>query len=109
MSGPDRPYFEVVGNGQLPSGVLTGATWTAGAVVGSVNTYYTTFLVPGVSPNSVVVATPSSSSVNLTDAVNCPIVTVYCTGNNGGTVHVYVGGNPATPAQFRISWFVSQF
>jgi hypothetical protein len=109
MSSPDRAYFEIVGNGQLPSGILANASWSAGAVVGSVNTYFTTFLVPGVSPTSVVQATPSSSSANLTDAVNCPIVTVYSTGKDGGTVFVYIGGNPATTAQFRISWYVSQF
>jgi hypothetical protein len=91
----------------LPSGIAKGLVWTAG---GS-GTYYATIPVPGIglTASSVCLATAATpKDLNITDALNCWVVTATCTGLAGGAILVSVAANPSSPTNFWISWSIAK-
>ena len=103
---PGNYYFQL-DNGTtnaLPAGIASDLTWAAGPS----GTYYATIPVPGATPSTIFTVTASTAQSNITDALNCWIVTSYGTALAGGGLLVYVAALPAAPASFKISWAVLQ-
>ena len=103
---PGNYYFQLDGGttNALPSGISSDLSWAAGPS----GTYYTTISVPGATPSTIFTVTASTAQGNITDALNCWIVTAYGSALAGGGLLVYVAANPSTPATFKISWAVLQ-
>jgi len=92
--------YAPVESASYPSGIANGLTW---ATYGS-GTYASYITVEGVNANSVVQATLSVPQSNITDAVNCWLVSSFAT--NGSTIVFIVANNPSTASNFPISWQV---
>jgi hypothetical protein len=104
-STPGNYYFQLdAGSGGLSTGIASNLTWAPGPS----GTYFATIPVPGATPNTVFSVIASSTQSNITDALNCWIVTSYGTALAGGGLLVYVAANPASTATFKISWAVLQ-
>ena len=89
--------------GGFPTGVANGLTWSAGLN----GTYTANIAVAGVTSNTAVQATIAvnpATSANLLDALNCWLVTTYC---SNGYVVFAVAGNPSQPSAFPIVWAVT--
>jgi hypothetical protein len=105
---PGNYYFQLDNGttGALPAGIASNLTWAAGPA-GS-GTYFATIPVPGATPSTIFTVTASTAQSNITDALNCWIVTSYGSALAGGGLLVYVAANPASTANFKISWAVLQ-
>ena len=103
---PGNYYFQLDSGsgGGLVSGIASDLTWAAGPA-GS-GTYYATIPVPGATPSTVFSVIAATTQSNITDALNCWIVTSYGSALAGGGLIVYVAALPAAPASFKISWAV---
>lgn len=86
----------------LPAGIANGLAWTQ---VGTTGYYTATITVKGVKSTSALSTTIQCDATNTTDASNCWLLTAYPT---TGIIHFIVAGNPATPANFPISWAVAK-
>ena len=102
---PGNYYFQLdAGAGGNTSGIASDLTWAAGPS----GTYYATIPVPGATPSTVFSVIAATTQSNITDALNCWIVTSYGSALAGGGLIVYVAALPAAPASFKISWAVLQ-
>ena len=109
IAGTPFVSSDVLGNqipysaGGLPNGVANNLTW--GATLNGC--YSASIAVPGVSTNTSVQATiavsPPAGASSFLDALNCWLVSTYC--SNGFIVFV-VAANPSTPSTFPIVWSV---
>jgi hypothetical protein len=85
----------------LPSGVANGLSWSQ---IGTTGRYTAFITVPNINAQTPLSCSLQCDTTNLTDAENCWVVTAYPTAN---TINFVVYANPATPANFPISWAVA--
>jgi hypothetical protein len=104
-STPGNYYFQLdAAAGGNSAGIASNLTWSAGPS----GTYTATIPVPGATPSTVFSVIAATTQANITDALNCWIVTSYGSALAGGGLIVYVAGLPAAPASFKIMWAVLQ-
>jgi hypothetical protein len=92
----------------FPSGIANNLSWSANAYAPLYQASISN-ISPFLTATSPVSAHMQVGQTNLSDGYNAWIVSAIPSSVSGGSITFFTAANPATPANFPISWSVSKF